>query len=187
MAALTAEKRKKIPTSEFGLPGRQYPLDTTDRAKSALRFIGRYGTAAQKRTIQNKVKRKYPGINVTRAGSNMNTRNMADMENAIVRELARRSQPGLDTNSSTNPFAQQLLKLMGLDMGGSAEQNNATNVNPSTRTISGVTGAHMRMPLHPKYPDSVAFTMNGQTGRRWRGARMPIPGMKSRMPKGKGL
>ena len=37
MAKLTSSRRRALPTKEFALPGRKYPIDTENRARNTLR------------------------------------------------------------------------------------------------------------------------------------------------------
>ena len=63
--AISAKKRRSLPRSAFGVPSkRKYPLDTRKRARNALARVSQHGTAAQKKAVRAKVKRKYPSIKV---------------------------------------------------------------------------------------------------------------------------
>lgn len=66
MARLTAAKRKKLPTSEFALPGkRAYPIDTPNRARNALSRSSQFASPSEQATIKRKVHSEYPGIAVS--------------------------------------------------------------------------------------------------------------------------
>lgn len=63
---LTAAKRKALPPSSFGLPGKKkYPIDTPGRARDALGRVAQHGGPAEKAVVRARVAKKYPGINVT--------------------------------------------------------------------------------------------------------------------------
>ena len=62
MAALTTKQRNRLPSKVFALPGRHYPLDTANRARSALSRISAHGTPQQKAIVRRKVHARYPGI-----------------------------------------------------------------------------------------------------------------------------
>lgn len=62
MAQLTSSSRKAIPTGEFALPGRRYPIEDASHARNALSRVSANGTPAEKATVRAKVHRKYPSI-----------------------------------------------------------------------------------------------------------------------------
>lgn len=62
MAKLTAATRKKIPTSEFALPGRRYPIEDEAHARNALARVSQDGTTAEKKTVRRKVHRLFPNL-----------------------------------------------------------------------------------------------------------------------------
>lgn len=62
MAKLTAKSRKAIPTSDFALPGRRYPVENKSHAANALARVSQYGTPAEKAKVRAKVHRKYPSM-----------------------------------------------------------------------------------------------------------------------------
>lgn len=70
MARLTASTRRAIPTSEFALPGRHYPIEDKSHARNALSRVSENGTPAEKATVRAKVHRKFPAIGKT-AGSTL--------------------------------------------------------------------------------------------------------------------
>ncbi len=58
MARLTAAKRKKIPTSQFGLPGkRAYPMPDKKHAAVAKAYAERYASPAERAQIDAKANR----------------------------------------------------------------------------------------------------------------------------------
>jgi hypothetical protein len=62
MANLTTATRKKIPTNEFALPGRRYPVEDEAHARNALSRVAQDGTPTEKATVRRKVHRLFPGI-----------------------------------------------------------------------------------------------------------------------------
>jgi hypothetical protein len=72
MAKLTAAARRKLPKSEFALPGKgkgpegkgagSYPVSDIKHARNALARVAQHGTAAEKKTVRAKVHAKYPSI-----------------------------------------------------------------------------------------------------------------------------
>jgi hypothetical protein len=59
---LTAATRAKIPTGQFALPGRRYPIQNPSHARNALARISEYGTPAEKSKVRAAVHRKYPSM-----------------------------------------------------------------------------------------------------------------------------
>jgi hypothetical protein len=62
MAKLTAATRKKIPTRDFALPGRRYPVEDEAHARNALARVSQDGTPAEKAAVRRKVSRLFPGL-----------------------------------------------------------------------------------------------------------------------------
>lgn len=62
MAKLTTKARKAIPTGEFALPGRRYPIEDESHAQNALARVSQHGTPEEKATVRAAVHRKYPGM-----------------------------------------------------------------------------------------------------------------------------
>ena len=62
MTKLTTATRKKIPTSEFALAGRRYPIEDEAHARNALSRVSQDGTPAEKATVRRKVHRLFPGL-----------------------------------------------------------------------------------------------------------------------------
>lgn len=60
MAKLTAAARRKIPSGEFALPGRRYPIQDRAHAANAKARVSQYGTPSEKATVRAAVARKYP-------------------------------------------------------------------------------------------------------------------------------
>jgi len=64
-AALDAAERNALPKGEFAEElDRAYPVDTPERARSALARVKANGTPAEQETVRRKVKEKYPQMNV---------------------------------------------------------------------------------------------------------------------------
>lgn len=61
-APLTADKRNKLPDSAFALPGRKYPIDTPERARSALSRVEQFGSDSDKAKVKAAVKKRYPNM-----------------------------------------------------------------------------------------------------------------------------
>lgn len=62
MSKLTTKARNALPTSDFALPGRRYPLNNASHARNALARVSQFGTPAEKAAVRRKVHAKYPGI-----------------------------------------------------------------------------------------------------------------------------
>lgn len=62
MAKLTAKTRKAIPTKDFAVAGRKYPIEDKAHARNALARVAQHGSPAQKAAVKAKVAKKFPGI-----------------------------------------------------------------------------------------------------------------------------
>lgn len=62
MAKLTAATRRAIPTEEFALPGRRYPIQNRSHAQNALARVSQHGSPSEKATVRRKVHAKYPSM-----------------------------------------------------------------------------------------------------------------------------
>jgi hypothetical protein len=72
MAILKAAQRKRMPASQFALPGKgegksgkgagAYPVNDAAHARAALSRVSQFGTAAEKATVRRKVAQKFPGM-----------------------------------------------------------------------------------------------------------------------------
>jgi hypothetical protein len=51
-----------MPTGEFALPGRRYPVEDKAHARNALSRVSQDGTPAEKATVRRKVHRLFPGL-----------------------------------------------------------------------------------------------------------------------------
>ena len=69
---LTAKERRKLPSSDFALPGRgkgpegkgsgSYPINDENHARAALSRVSANGTPEEKAAVRRAVARKYPDI-----------------------------------------------------------------------------------------------------------------------------
>lgn len=65
LAKLTAKRRKKLPPSQFAVPGKKaYPVHDAAHAKAALARVAQFGTAAEKAAVVKAVRRKYPNMKI---------------------------------------------------------------------------------------------------------------------------
>ena len=71
MAVLTAKARKAIPTKDFALPGRRYPIQNRSHGANALARVSQHGTPAEKAKVRAAVHRKYPNMGKTVKMSSM--------------------------------------------------------------------------------------------------------------------
>jgi hypothetical protein len=62
MTKLTTATRKKIPTGEFALPGRRYPIEDKAHARNALARVSQDGTPGEKAIVRRKVHRLFPSF-----------------------------------------------------------------------------------------------------------------------------
>jgi hypothetical protein len=63
-APLDAKKRNDLDSSDFALPGRKYPIDTPERARSALARVKQFGSLEDQRKVKSAVQKKYPNMDV---------------------------------------------------------------------------------------------------------------------------
>lgn len=61
MTKLTTGRRKEMPSQEFALPGKHFPINDVEHGRKALQMIG-YASPAEQATIRRKVHARYPGI-----------------------------------------------------------------------------------------------------------------------------
>jgi hypothetical protein len=59
---LTTEHRNELPTGEFALPGRRYPIHDEAHARNALARVAQHGSPEEKSRVRAAVHRRYPGI-----------------------------------------------------------------------------------------------------------------------------
>ncbi len=65
MARLTSKERSNLPAKDFAGPDRSYPIQDMSHARNALARVSQYGYPELKKQVREKVKRKYPGIDVS--------------------------------------------------------------------------------------------------------------------------
>lgn len=63
-APLNAKKRNDLDSSDFALPGRKYPIDTPERARSALARVKQFGSPEDQKKVKAAVQKKYPNMKV---------------------------------------------------------------------------------------------------------------------------
>lgn len=59
---LTTKKRDSLPTNDFAVGGRKYPVNDENHARNALSRVAVYGTPEEKAEVRKKVSQKFPGI-----------------------------------------------------------------------------------------------------------------------------
>ncbi len=68
MALLTSAQRRKLPETDFALPGRRYPFHNIEHARDALARGAQNASPAELATIKAKVHARYPGIKINGKG-----------------------------------------------------------------------------------------------------------------------
>ncbi|MCP9209617.1 hypothetical protein [Streptomyces cucumeris] len=63
-APLDAKQRGDLDAKDFALPGRKYPIDTPERARSALARVKQFGSPEEQKKVKAAVARKYPDMKV---------------------------------------------------------------------------------------------------------------------------
>lgn len=59
---LDAASRNALPSSDFALPGRRYPINDRSHAANAKARVSQFGSPAEKAKVNAAVARKYPGM-----------------------------------------------------------------------------------------------------------------------------
>jgi len=77
MAKLTTSERKSIPSNEFALPGRRYPIEDKAHARNALARASQNASPAEQATIRRKVHVRFPSIGQKDAGKKTSLASMA--------------------------------------------------------------------------------------------------------------
>lgn len=92
-SVLTAAKRKRLKAKQFALPGKRYPINDAAHARNALARGAQNASPAEQAAIRRKVKRKFPGIGMSKAEP------LARIKGAQVLSMAlcRRGKNGLRT------------------------------------------------------------------------------------------
>ena len=85
MAVLTAKARKKLPKSQFALPGKgegpqgkgagSYPIPDQKHAANALARVSQHGSPSEKAAVRAKVHKKYPDMGQDSKSGLMNKTN----------------------------------------------------------------------------------------------------------------
>lgn len=71
---LTAKARNAIPSKNFALPGRRYPIENASHARNALARVSQHGTPEEKAKVRGAVRRKYPSIKQRKGESRLEHR-----------------------------------------------------------------------------------------------------------------
>jgi len=85
MAVLSTKQRKKLPKSQFALPGKgegpqgkgagSYPIPDRAHAANALSRVSQHGSPAEKKAVRAKVHKKYPDMGDSGKNGLMNKTN----------------------------------------------------------------------------------------------------------------
>lgn len=59
---LTAKARDSIPSKDFAVKGRKYPVNDASHARNALARVSQFGSSKEKAEVRSKVEKKYPEI-----------------------------------------------------------------------------------------------------------------------------
>lgn len=59
---LSSRERKRLPSNDFALPGRRYPIEDKAHARNAIARVDRFGTKREQQIVRAKVKAKFPSI-----------------------------------------------------------------------------------------------------------------------------
>ena len=62
MAKLTSKNRNALPSKDFAVPARKYPVNDRSHARNALARVSQYGTPKEKAEVRRKVAEKFPGM-----------------------------------------------------------------------------------------------------------------------------
>lgn len=68
MAKLNAARRNKLPSKDFAGPGRSYPIEDKAHAKDALARAAHNASPEERKSIAEKVHRKFPGMQMKSEG-----------------------------------------------------------------------------------------------------------------------
>ena len=67
MAKLTTKQRNSLPSADFAVKGRRYPVENASHARNALARVSQHGTPTEKAEVRAKVHKKYPTIGEKKA------------------------------------------------------------------------------------------------------------------------
>jgi hypothetical protein len=59
---LTTKTRNAIPSKDFAIGGRRYPIENKSHARNALSRVSQNGSSEEKSEVRAKVHAKYPAI-----------------------------------------------------------------------------------------------------------------------------
>lgn len=59
---LDAKERNALPSKDFALPGRKYPINNESHGRNALSRVAQNGSPEEKKKVRAAVHRKFPGI-----------------------------------------------------------------------------------------------------------------------------
>ena len=62
MGLLNAKKRNALPSSDFAVAGRRYPVNDPNHARNALARVAQHGSPEEQDEVKRKVRAKFPGI-----------------------------------------------------------------------------------------------------------------------------
>lgn len=62
MSRLTYRQRQSLPSRDFALPGRRYPIEDKAHARDALARVSANGTPREKAIVRRKVHARFPGL-----------------------------------------------------------------------------------------------------------------------------
>lgn len=185
LEALSEERRAKIPKEKFVFKSKKrkgketkgkYPIDTRERARSALRLVGMHGTDAEKARVRSAVKAKY-GIGesdiVTRADVIESTRWGREMAKAIksgtlkghakVRNIARAitGDRFKDAGGMLN-YLDRDVPSLGSSMSHLLSQRQKANPNEIATVTKRIARnkqlhnpKHVEVPMHKRSDDEI--------------------------------
>lgn len=62
MSKLTPKGRAAIPSKDFAVPGRKYPIEDAAHARDALARVAQHGNQREKAEVRAMVHKKFPDI-----------------------------------------------------------------------------------------------------------------------------
>ena len=66
---LSYQERKRLPKSDFALPGRKYPIEDKAHARNAIARVDTFGTKREQQIVKRRVHEKFPSIKIKRASA----------------------------------------------------------------------------------------------------------------------
>lgn len=64
---LSTKERNALPTKDFAVPGRRYPINDASHARNALSRVAQNGNPTEKAEVRSAVSKKFPGIGQKKA------------------------------------------------------------------------------------------------------------------------